>query len=89
MKKIYLLALAIVFCCGTTVTAQSVNSHKNTIKKGQQAAKTGKVSSPPGSSNFTKLIEKKAAKSRAEAQKKKDSGSKSTTKKENQTNPKK
>lgn len=89
MKKIYLFALAIVFGCGTAVTAQSVEVHKNIIKKGEQAAKTGKVSQPPGSSNFTKLIEKKAAKSRAETQKKKDSGSKSTAKKGNQTKPKK
>lgn len=82
MKKIYFLVFAILLLGTAPITAQSRETHKNTIKRGNEAAKTGKISSPPGSSNFTKYLEKKAKESKANAERKKIQKTKLSPKKE-------
>lgn len=86
MKRIYFLVFAILLFGTASITAQSREANKNTIKRANEIAKTGKVSSPPGSSNLTKYLEKKAKESKANAEMKKNSENKTNSKEEKANN---
>lgn len=72
MKRIYFLFFTTLLLETAPITLQNSEVYKNTIKKENEIAKTGKISSPPGSYNLTKYLEKKAKKSKVNAERKKN-----------------
>ena len=87
MKKCFLLTVTFIFLGITSVVAQNGNTQNGLLqKKAKEVDKSGKVSEPPGSNNFTKFLENKAKDARDKAEKKAKSEKKAVKEKGKQDN---